>query len=167
MDTGSESFQRPATVDTVEMVIDTVPEEAREWPVHCYHAAGGLVVHHGRVLLLRRGKEVRVPKGHLEPEETVAECALRETREETGLVSPHIVAPLGTIENRFAHKGQQYVRYETWFLMETDDPTPHDPEPQWTPVWHRLKEAEAALSFEAERQAFRWARAAVVSSKPG
>ena len=51
-----------------------------------YTAAGGVVVRGEDVLVLRRpGRdEIRLPKGHVEPGEGLAEAALRETREETG-----------------------------------------------------------------------------------
>jgi len=70
-----------------------------------YIAAGGVVVHDGRVLVLRRlsppsvpptGGEVRLPKGHVEPGESVQAAALRETREESGYVNLVLQADLGT-----------------------------------------------------------------------
>ena len=100
-------------------VVDTVPPEAVAWPLHAYATGGGVVVAQEAVLLLRRADEVRLPKGHIEPGETVAACALREVHEETGLREVRIRAQLGTIENRFAAAGQRCVRHETWFLMET------------------------------------------------
>jgi ADP-ribose pyrophosphatase YjhB (NUDIX family) len=139
-------------------VVDTVPPEAAAWPVHAYATGGGVVVDRDAVLLLRRAHEVRLPKGHLEPDETVALCALREVREETGLRAPAISAPLGLIENRFAYAGQRFVRHETWFLMRTDSRTGDAPEEQWQPEWWPLTQAEELLSFEAERTAVRWAR---------
>lgn len=52
--------------------------------------AGGIVVlpEHGAVAL-RRGKtgHIALPKGHVEPRETLAETALREIREETGIIA--------------------------------------------------------------------------------
>jgi 8-oxo-dGTP pyrophosphatase MutT (NUDIX family) len=145
-----------------DAVVDDVPDAATGWPVRSYHAAGGVVVHDGSVLLLRRRDpssgpdEVRLPKGHAEPDESAAECAVREVQEEAGLRAPTIAAPLGTVENRFAYGGERFVRYETWFLMTVDDPAMLDPEPQFEPVWHPLAQAERALSYEAERLAFRW-----------
>ena len=138
-------------------VVDTVPPEAVIWPVHAYATGGGVVVDQEAVLLLRRADEVRLPKGHIEPDETVAGCALREVREETGLRAVRIRAQLGTIENRFAVAGQRYVRHETWFLMETARRTGDAPEEPWQPEWCPLKQAEGRLSFEAERMAVRWA----------
>ena len=53
--------------------------------------------------------------------------------------------------------GQRFVRYETWFLMTVDDPVVRAPEPPFEPTWYLLEQAEAAISYEAERLAFRWA----------
>jgi 8-oxo-dGTP pyrophosphatase MutT (NUDIX family) len=150
-----------------DAVVDAVSEEARGWPVRSYHAAGGVVIHDGSVLLLHRHQpasgpdEVRLPKGHAGPGESAAECAIREVQEEAGLRAPTIAAPLGTVESRFAHGGERFVRYETWFLMTVDDPAVLDPEPQFEPVWYPLAQGEHALSYEAERLAFRWACAAL------
>ncbi|MCK4316482.1 MAG: NUDIX domain-containing protein, partial [Anaerolineae bacterium] len=70
-----------------------------------YIAAGGVVVHDGRVLVLRRLNqgEVRLPKGHVEPGESVQEAALRETREESGYAVV-FKADLGTQVVEFDYK---------------------------------------------------------------
>jgi ATP adenylyltransferase len=84
-------------------------------------AAGG-VIFHGDQVVLRRAKDRSFvfPKGHVEAGETLAETAIREALEETGLTT-RILAPLGT--HLFPFK--QKMRHVTWFLMEatgeTDD----------------------------------------------
>jgi 8-oxo-dGTP pyrophosphatase MutT (NUDIX family) len=79
--------------------IDTTPPEAAMWPQRQVTVAGGIVLRHGRVLLLRRAPggvlQVRLPKGKIERGETAEQAALREAREESGLRAPCIVAPLG------------------------------------------------------------------------
>ena len=52
------------------------------------------------------------------------------------------------------------MRREVWFLMSTASRAIANPEAQWTPVWYSFAQAEAALTFEAERIALRWAEAA-------
>jgi len=62
----------------------------REFPDHPIVGVGGVVVHRGRVLLIRRGSEPlkgawSIPGGMLELGEELAEGVRRELQEETGL----------------------------------------------------------------------------------
>jgi 8-oxo-dGTP diphosphatase len=62
----------------------------REFPAAPLVAVGAVIVHEGRVLLVRRGKEPMkgrwtLPGGMLEVGETLVEGVAREVREETGL----------------------------------------------------------------------------------
>jgi ADP-ribose pyrophosphatase YjhB (NUDIX family) len=71
----------------------------REFPQTPLVGVGAVVVHEGRVLLVRRGNEPlkghwTLPGGLLELGESVVEGVARETREETGLV----VEPLELVE---------------------------------------------------------------------
>jgi HAD superfamily hydrolase (TIGR01509 family) len=130
-----------------------------------YEAAGGVVVHAGRVLVLRRpGRdEVRLPKGHVEPEEDVPEAALRETREESGYQVLEILTDLGAQRVEFEHQGRRIVRHERYFLMGLDgrpEQEPAEGEEQFEPWWVGWDEALSVLTFEAERE---WVRRARVS----
>jgi ADP-ribose pyrophosphatase YjhB (NUDIX family) len=85
----------------------------REFPQAPLIGVGAVVVHEGRVLLVRRGSEPlkghwTLPGGLLELGESVAEGVVRELREETGLV----VAPLELVElvDRI-HREAGRVRY--------------------------------------------------------
>jgi 8-oxo-dGTP diphosphatase len=62
----------------------------REYPEHPLVGVGGVVVHEGRALLIRRGGpplqgEWSIPGGMLEVGETLAQGVVRELAEETGL----------------------------------------------------------------------------------
>lgn len=134
-----------------------------------YRAAGGVVVHDGKVLLLDRPKrnEIRLPKGHIEAGESPATAALRETAEESGYGALEIVADLGMRTVEFVYKKKQYVRDEYYFLMylrteETAARPPADAA-QFQPLWAPLAEAEALLTFEAEQDVVRRARAALAA----
>ena len=53
-------------------------------------AAGGVVLDEaGRALMIYRNKRWDLPKGHLEIGERLADCALREVKEETGIDARH------------------------------------------------------------------------------
>ena len=104
---------------------------------------------------------MRLPKGHVEPEEEVQAAALRETREESGYAGLLVKADLGTQVVQFAHEGRHVVRTERYFLMTLagDSDSPAGGEEQFEPVWLTWDEALAALTFEAEREWVRRARA--------
>jgi len=121
-----------------------------------YTAAGGVVVHGDRVLVLcRPGRgEVRLPKGHVEPGESPQETALREVREESGCTGLEVRADLGTQVVEFEHKGRHVVRTERYFLMTLadDQASSTGGEQQFEPIWLTWEEALATLTFEAERE---------------
>jgi mutator protein MutT len=85
----------------------------REFPQTPLVGVGAVVVHEGRVLLVRRGSEPlkghwTLPGGVLEVGETLVEGVVREVREETGLA----VEPLELVEllDRI-HREDGRVRY--------------------------------------------------------
>jgi 8-oxo-dGTP pyrophosphatase MutT (NUDIX family) len=130
-----------------------------------YDAAGGVVVHEGKVLVLRRPSrgETRLPKGHVEPGETAEAAALRETCEESGYAGLEVVADLGTQEVTFWYRERRVRRTERYFLMafRNSELHPGEGEGQFQPAWLDWPDALAALTFEAEREWVRRARAAV------
>jgi 8-oxo-dGTP pyrophosphatase MutT (NUDIX family) len=132
-----------------------------------YRAAGGVVFHGERVLLLDRpGRgEVRLPKGHIEEGESPPEAALREVREETGYAHPAIVADLGAQQVRFVdpYRNRRVIREERFFLMRLRDERriPRAPgEGQFIPIWVQAADAADRLTFDTEqefvRRALRW-----------
>jgi 8-oxo-dGTP diphosphatase len=85
----------------------------REFPDHPLVGVGGVVIHRGRVLLIRRGGEPlkgewSIPGGLVELGEELAEGARRELKEETGLdVEPLEI--LEVFDRIFRERGR--VRY--------------------------------------------------------
>ena len=122
-----------------------------------YVAAGGVVIDAGCMLLLDRPqrREVRLPKGHIDPGESAAETALRETTEESGYADLEILEDLGSQVVKFNFQGDDFVRTERYFLMRLASPRviPRNrkDEAQFTPIWLPLAEAVQRLTFEAER----------------
>jgi 8-oxo-dGTP pyrophosphatase MutT (NUDIX family) len=122
-----------------------------------------------RVLVLLRPKregpdglpEVRLPKGHIEPGESRRTAALREVHEEAGLPDLQIVADLGHQIVEFDWDRHHYIRDESYFLMSL--PTSArtvPPEKQYERLWVTWAEALEKLTYEAEREWLRRARAA-------
>jgi 8-oxo-dGTP pyrophosphatase MutT (NUDIX family) len=82
-------------------------------------AGGGFVQNEkSEVLMMFRRGKWDLPKGKLDKKETIEECALRETCEETGLKNIELVAPLMTTYHTY-HEGTRFVLKETkWFKMK-------------------------------------------------
>lgn len=126
-------------------------------PVIEYVAAGGVVIHDGKVLLLDRPTrgEIRLPKGHVDPGETHDQTALRETVEESGYAELAIVADLGTQVVEFDYCGHHYRRTEHYYLMrlagQGQAPRPPADVASFRPFWAELHQAPHLLTFPAER----------------
>lgn len=143
-----------------------------------YRAAGGVVLDaEGRVLLLKRhvpraatpAHEIRLPKGHIEEDESAEDAALREVCEESGFCVLEIVADLGEGVTEFEFRGRHVRRQERYFLMRLMDSTRQPPQPKspdaeealFQPRWAAdLSEAEALLTFESEKEFVRRAGSA-------
>ena len=128
-----------------------------------YLAAGGVVVNEDHVLVLDRPSrgEVRLPKGHVEPDEDTKTAALREVREESGYENLEVIADLGTQVVEFDHNDRHVVRTERYYLMTLADNARSGRgkgEKQFEPVWHTWDRTLEVLSFEAEREWVRRAR---------
>ena len=85
-----------------------------------------IVVRDGRLLMVEERAQGRVvfnqPAGHLEPDETLFDAALRETREETGW-DVRLTAFVGAYQWKATETGRHYLRFA--FAAE---PVRHDPE---------------------------------------
>ena len=134
-----------------------------------YEAAGGVLVDRTgtQVLLLIRPSrdEVRLPKGHIEMDETVKDAALREVREESGYSDIVIVKDLGEQLVAFQYNGRQVQRTEYFYLMRAQSSQPHprpeDDEDQFFTTWVDWDQAAEAITFEAEREWLKRARSAM------
>jgi 8-oxo-dGTP pyrophosphatase MutT (NUDIX family) len=96
-----------------------------------------------------------LPKGEVEANETPDQTALREVREETGLVA-EIEAPLGDISYWYVWDGVRIRKTVTFFLMRAvgGDISEHDTEMEEV-RWFPLAEAVKAAGYRSERDVVR------------
>jgi 8-oxo-dGTP diphosphatase len=121
------------------------------------HQSGAIVVRldgkQPRVLLVtskRNPKRWIFPKGHVEKGETAEAAALRETREEAGIVA-RPVGPAGVLEFRFFGSGVR-VEYFLALLRREAGPPPEDGRER---AWCSLEEALERLRFRNTRKLLR------------
>ena len=77
-----------------------------------------------QALVIRvRQEGFEVPKGHIETEETREEAAMRELREETGLLSAvTVVANLGVLDYSFDRSNTRVYKQVYYFAVSPSDP---------------------------------------------
>jgi len=121
-------------------------------------SAGGVVVRNGQVIVIvpkRRGAQgdtvMGLPKGHLDRGETEVEAAVREVREETGVVAAP-VEKLGEISYTYEHRGQPIDKRVAFYLLEYQaGELDHDHEIEQV-EWMPLEQAARSLTYEGERE---------------
>ena len=82
-------------------------------------AAGGLVLNEKKEILMifRRGKW-DLPKGKLDKNEKLEDCAVREVEEETGLQKIKLLSPLSITYHTY-HEGTKFILKEShWYNMK-------------------------------------------------
>ena len=82
-------------------------------------AAGGLVENKKREILLifRRGKW-DLPKGKLDDNETIEQCAKREVQEETGLHELETGEPIDITYHTYVEFGKHILKESHWYAMK-------------------------------------------------
>jgi 8-oxo-dGTP pyrophosphatase MutT (NUDIX family) len=123
-------------------------------------SAGGVVVRGEEVVVIvpsRRAADgsrvLALPKGHVDPGEGPVQAAVREVREETGVVVGEPLCELGTSRYWYRRDGRTIGKSVAFYLFEylDGDIADHDDEVEevrWIPLSAALQE----LSHQAERE---------------
>ena len=92
-------------------------------------AGGGLVINKndGILFMFRRGKW-DLPKGKLDPGESLESCAKREVIEETGVSQLELVRFLLITEHEYEERGDLILKETHWWLMKTNGNQPLIPQ---------------------------------------
>lgn len=121
-------------------------------------SAGGLVLanehgHYSGLLIGRSTPRIwSLPKGHVEPNESIETAALREVQEETGIEAT-IIVKLSDIRYWFYANKMKHSKIVHFFLMRyvSGTPTPQMGEVDET-LWARLDELPEMLTHVNERR---------------
>lgn len=123
-------------------------------------SAGGVIFRRREdqveVALIHTGKRWGLPKGHVEKGERVEETAVREVREETGLLG-RLDRKLGQISYTYRGKSSdgmpiRIAKRVTFFLLEYLEGEVHGHDYEVDEArWFPLDEAYAKLSFATEK----------------
>jgi 8-oxo-dGTP pyrophosphatase MutT (NUDIX family) len=115
-------------------------------------SAGGVVVRGEEVAVVRvRDEILALPKGHPDGDESPAEAAQREVREETGLEA-ELVEPLGDVKYWYSRGGERVAKTVSFFLFRyrSGSIADHDHEVEEA-LWIPLAEAPKRLAYKGER----------------
>jgi 8-oxo-dGTP pyrophosphatase MutT (NUDIX family) len=146
-----------ARADDIAKVLEN-PEISKLGEVKMVVAAGGLVRNaRGEALMIMRRGLWDLPKGHVDPDESIADCALREVREECGVLDLRLGRPLCTTLHIY-DRGGWTLKQTHWFAMSSaqHELTPQSAEGIERAEWISPADTEAHLSaaFAMIREVF-------------
>lgn len=171
---GSESLH--ALLDgevtkTIPVPLEAIRNLSPYLPPSEIAAGGGIITRLKKgklqVLVIFRRGVWDLPKGKLDKGETIEECALREIREETGIINVSIVQPLNVTVHVYAEDKRFRVKTTHWFEMLTSDNTfaPEEREGIKKVRWMDWKKAEKKLGYKVLRSMLNKSRQLVAVSE--
>lgn len=111
-----------------------------------------------KIALAQRRRETKtwvLPKGHVEPGETLEQTALREILEETGLRRVQLLTYLGSLVREVSKGGsvtQKTIHYYLAYALPSDQPELPTEDGFAEPGWFSPAEVFALLPYEQERE---------------
>lgn len=138
------------------------PKRPKQQRARVETSAGGVVFRRTgdgmRVLLIRDPySNWGLPKGHLEPDETPEQAALREVMEETGLGQLVLVERLPTIDWYFRDRGRLIHKFCHFYLLEAahGEPVPQADEGITDCAWVEVEVALTRVGYANAREVIR------------
>jgi 8-oxo-dGTP diphosphatase len=128
-------------------------------PPQSEFSAGGVIVRDAECVVIvptRRAadgaKVLALPKGHPDPGESAVDAAVREVREEAGVLGAPI-GELGDVRYWYMRGGRRIAKVVTFFLLEyvSGDVGDHDHEVE-DAHWLALDAAARELTYPGERE---------------
>ena len=113
-----------------------------------------------------RGRRVLgLPKGHPDGPESAEEAAIREVREEAGVVGD-LIGELGEVSYNYERRGRRVAKVVRFFLFRyvAGDVADHDHEIE-DARWMPLAEAAGQLSYAGEREMVARARSLLAAGR--
>jgi len=114
-----QHLEKPGTLGAI--IEDISPNSLQEQLYELYEpidAGGGVVVNEdGAVLMIYRRGKWDLPKGKRDDGEEIAECALREVSEETGLTKLKLKDKICDTYHVYSQNGQSLLKCTTWYKM--------------------------------------------------
>ena len=101
-----------------------------------------------KIALVCRDNEYSFPKGHLEEGETLIECAIRETREETGHDCKIIDNKEIIVDCYTTPQGEEVENYLYLAIDEGETKEIIDEKDKEVCVWKKIEEVEKTLSYQ-------------------
>lgn len=121
--------------------------------------AAGSIVHtlNNELLLIFRHGKWDLPKGKLDPGEDLEECAIRETKEETGITFVEVESPLYPTWHTYHQDGKHVIKETHWFLMKSGQKSKFYPQSEegiekceWVSIDHLTPYLDNTYSLIAE-----------------
>lgn len=112
-------------------------------------SAGSICFKDGKVLLIRYYSHYSFPKGHIEKGESTEECAVRETREESGVDVKIVSSPITVPSQKKGERRSVHFFPSLYLSGELKAQKGESDEVMWASI----EDAFALLTFDADKRA--------------